>query len=635
MIAKKQMSRLKVAAALAVPTIAVCNLSVPQARAADWVDPVSGSWLDGTKWSTGVAPTTAADTGILSAAGTYTVQFNMQTGQQAGGAIIGNAASGVQTANVVGPTNSGAINITIGNNGILRQSDVNLGGPAIAGAGVITIQNGGRYELLKRNPGNHNVDIQAGGVWEILTDLTTVTTSTSALSANTTVSIANTGQISGAGNLSFGGNGMRVDGTGTIGGTGMLLGDASTSRGVTWGSVTVNRNWQDNLNAVHLVPGAVLTINGEYTATRSTSGGTTPQFATSVADTNATISGSGNITYANATTSTNPFGGDSTGTNGSFGGDLTFDGSGTLTINNTNTGILRIMSSNLNLKRDTVFAATSTGVFELHSATTTLGTKVNVTGNGTTLTVASGTVVRAADQGRRLTANGGGEIFLAGATLEGNSNATDWNLRIGQTTAGALTLGAGTTNTFRRYTTNANRYYAYLDANATVNVGANSILKLTETNLRVDITSTAGWGFRDGGDIRITSNNVFLEALGNNNGDGNKNTNFVEEQALHIDRLSFESASSIVLNLWENANNDGGAADTAIYVNTLDVTGMAAGQTIDVAGLAGAEKLYYRTLVGNAAVIAGNADIVFVPEPASLALLTLGAGGLLRRRKRI
>jgi hypothetical protein len=612
MCENKMKNNAKLAAAIAATLAA----GLQWTNAAEWNNNAGGNWNVAENWTPNDVPDTTDEDASINLDGTYTVAWNLGSVAKVDNVTIGTTTtSGTQTLQT---SNSGAPsfnNMTIGPRGIFYQPNQNIGG-ATNGSGTITIQNGGIYRITGRNSGGHNVDINAGGTWEILTGTTTA-------SANALITV--NGLITGPGTLKLNSNGISFAGNGVIDNAGLLEGDFTNMRVHRWGgSVTVNRDWDDGLNGLALLPGASITLNGNYTASRTSQNAT---FNTD-GDGTGTVLGSGSISVT-STGSGNPmpFGGIGTNTNGTVGGTMTFAGTGSLSLTAGSIQIFRLMSANLNLQRDTTFSGTSTGFFEQAS-----NNKINVSGATTTMTVNSGAVIRAADQNRQINVNGGAELALNGGILEGLSDGTDWNLRIGQSTAGTLTLKAGQTSTLRAHTSHVtNRYHALLDANASVNAETGSVLQLAGANLRIDITDSSNWGLKSAGEIRIAGNDVTLEALSNDLG----NLVSVAVQPLSIATLSFaDFGSDVLLNLWDNTDNDGAGADTALYVQTLDLSELLSGRTLEIGGLAGTERIYYETLVNPNNVAFDSAKIVqVVPEPGSIGIV-LAAGGLLMVRRR-
>jgi hypothetical protein len=97
------MSRMKAVALAATLLCALlgtlrADTSAAAACTTRWIDPVSGSWFDGTKWSGGTAPT-AADVVCIDVDGTYTVGVS---GWAVAQSLVLGAASGTQTLRLSG-----------------------------------------------------------------------------------------------------------------------------------------------------------------------------------------------------------------------------------------------------------------------------------------------------------------------------------------------------------------------------------------------------------------------------------------------------------------------------------------------------------------------------------------------------
>jgi fibronectin-binding autotransporter adhesin len=121
------------------------------ARAAtvSWLNPVSGNWSDGTKWSGGLAPA-VSDSADISVAGTYTVTLDVNPGAQSIG--LG-GASGRQTLSAAGRTIAAPGGVFLRGNGELRLVNASTVSGPVHNAGTVVVQGVGQtswrcYDLI-------------------------------------------------------------------------------------------------------------------------------------------------------------------------------------------------------------------------------------------------------------------------------------------------------------------------------------------------------------------------------------------------------------------------------------------------------------------------------------------------------
>ncbi len=590
-----------IAAALAVPVAAY-------AQSIEWINPAGGNWNDTGNWDGGEIPDIASESASINADGTYTVNANQ--GVNLSDVTLGTTSTaGKQTVNLNTFSGFNFANMTIGPNGVFqRHQNGNLGG-----TGTLTIQNGGLFSQsgTDKGVGGHHIVVEAGGQFHIA--------SGAALSPDGNTHLTINGTLSGEGRINGDQNGHVYSGSGTI----ELAGGIDLAgRGSVWSGLTVNSDI--TARGAFLIPnGQSITLNGTFTNTNGTRG-----FGPQNNGETATVTGAGDI---NITTSTADLrlGGANGNNNG--GGTINFTGTGALNLAaHGETGYISITSSTMNIQRDTTISGSDGGYVRIGGD----NNAVNVRGTGNTLTINAGGILlidSAFHEARSFNVYDGAELLLNGGSILGKTGDGGPIVNIGQSTAGTLALAAGTHSVLGASTTgNGSAPQVQLHANATVSAGAGASLTLAGAQVQIDITNPGQWGWDTAGAILIADNATRFEALSDDLGDAT----LPGDTGFSLKTLGFtDSGEDPVFTLFDNTNNDGlGSGDVALYVETLDLSGLNAGRTLTLAGFDGAERVYYLNLVNPNNVTLGANYVQIVPEPAALGLL--GLAGLLSLRRR-
>ncbi len=600
----------------------------PAVHAASWTNNAGGDWSDPANWSPADVPNAAGETAEINLDGDYTVDAN--TGVNIDSVTIGaTSASGTQTLQLDTFSGFNFGDMTIGANGVFnRAMNGNVGG-----TGTITVQNGG--QLIQsgstKSLGSHDLTVDVGG-------LVTVTAgNTLSLTANRTYTI--NGQVGGDGDLNANANGIIYAGTGVIGGGGVL--DLGSSRPSLWrDNLTITRDVIAVSPALRIADGDSITIDGTFTQN-----GGNRSFGAENANDSASVLGSGdvNINQIDSSGDSLRLGGGGSSINSAA--TFTFAGTGTLNFNITGSDDVSITATQFNLQRDTTINGSSSGRF-VHEGGN--DGKIDVTGAGNTLTLASGVyyLENRFFENKVLTVNNGAGLTMAGGSLVGdvsNTDAGEEEVRIGVGSAGVLALTAGATSAFETEAAadgenDDDNLRIVLGANASTTAGANAVLELKSVDFAIAMTNDADWGWDQNAtlkfiDVATGNANVArdgrFEALSSDQG------NVVDLDALSfvIDTLAFGS-DDMTFTLMETTDNDGGGDDSVLYVRTLDLS-MLSGGTLDLDGVLG-NTVYYLNLINpNNVTLSDGEWVQIVPEPGSLALSALGLLLIARRRRRV
>lgn len=583
-----------------------------QSDAATWINTSGGTWQTASNWSPADVPNTNTEDAAIETDGTYTVLVgnNSVTGNITLGTTT---TSGTQTLHQNYSSGFTFTTLTIGARGVYYQQ-YNNGGTAT------TIQSGGRMETSSTNVRAvaGALNIHSGG------ELVTSTGGGASLPANITHTI--NGTVSGGGLLRTSGPGISLTGTGTVGGTGNFEFNNAVHL---LGGLTISRPVVSTGVSVLVADGVTVTFDNTFSQT-----GGTRSFGPRENGNSATVDGSGaiNITANSGNTTGSTalrFGGANTNNNGA--GTLTIQGSGVLTLSSMpdSGGWIDLSAGTLNLKRDTVISG------DVRMLNNTTGA-INVSGAGNVLALQSTGILAMENNSsdtRTVRVNDNGTILLNGGVISGRSGASGAaQLVVGQTTSGTLELGAGITSTFRRSAGGSGSDpILHLHAAASVTAGVNSVLVLERAGLRSDMTNPANWGLDTQGEIRVASDGVSIEALVDDLG----SEVALASVGFSINELSFmDPGADFALTLTDNTDNGGAGADRALYVGTLDLSGLVSGRALGLSGLGGNERVYYQTLVNpNGALLDSSKYIQMVPEPASLSLLAITGVFAMRRRR--
>ena len=566
-----------------------------------WINSSGGYWTNAINWQGGVVPT-INDAASINVDGTYNVTARGTNTAQ--NITVGTStSSGMQTL-VIDAAYKGWLvfsNMTVGNRGVLFYGDNSF----FPGTGTVTVLDGGK---LRRGTGgsngsfaDHDLWIQPGASWSI----TNGATHTLVSNAKTVVYTID-GTLDGAGTLGFNNNLSRTWLTGT-GLVSVAKFDLNNYNGNLFlgGSLTINSTVIQS-NAISsctvLTNEASITFNGPYLMER---GGNLFQLFTNA--TTATVLGTNVISIVNNNAGNNAqLGGfKTTGTAGS----LTIGGSGLLDVCQASPGGKTINFgaglSPLNLQRNARFWATTNPAASFQP----LGNlTLNLSGN--TLTIDTNFVLRlhrGANSVMNVTNNA--TLVMRQGIFEGNGTPKNYNLTIGSESKGTLMFSGAGTNLFRRSADNTVTNYALtvsLGTNAVVNPELGSILSLQDCQLAIGITNSASWGWKSQGMIEVNSNAV-VEALSTDRG---RSVDFFSV-GLGVSELSLSapaSSTKMSISLWNAGapDNDGDSVtDAALYVKTLNLSGLPAGASVTLTngtGVAsGTARVYYSRLIGGSA----------------------------------
>jgi len=553
---------------------------------ASWTNVAGGIWNDAYNWNNSAIPGPNTNVSI-NASGAYTSEYTSAGPvDEVAHLYVGTTSgSGTQTLQLNNYALT-ASNVVIGPRGAF----LNNWNGRLEGQGDFEMRNGAVWTKTGGGGGDigdHHLLVNAGATVSIGTGVQLPVYQPGTRNLTNVIN----GEITGAGDLYINEKDQSVfwTGTGTISvatislnnNNGYLFLDDTLTI-----SSTIDHSDGNANNRSIFMDGSDTTFNGAYWH----NGNARVFFANESTD-SFTVRGSGDITITNVNTT--GFTGAHVGDNG---GTATFAGTGDLRLYNTGAGTKRIQirGTTINLQRDT-FIGASDDVTDAYCKTEN-SSDINVSGSGTVLTIETNGVLRLDNENKHLNVNSNATFALSGGVFEGNANptASAWNLRIGEGTAGTLTLAADTNSTFRRYST-GNPLFVLLDSYAVVSASVGSEMHLDNVRMGVAMTDGGNWGLKSAGSVVLDEDSYF-EALSTDNGELVTATS----QEFYLNELKVRSSDNLTLTLWNDgaADNDSDSTtDSALYVKTLDLSEMSGGTTLSLGtSEIGSPKLYYQSL---------------------------------------
>ena len=593
------------------------------AQSATWINASGGSWNTAANWQDGILPDAATDAAI-NADGSYSVSVAGNNPlSRAKDVFLGTTSSdGLQKIAVSSATQNSTLffdNMTIGSRGVFEYGNNSF----MMGTGLVIVADGG---VINRNNGGsqgsfhaHDIWVQQGGKW-------TIDTGTSQTIGNQTKTVVHVidGEIDGDGAMEFNNNGSVtwLRGSGRIAVSKLALNDWN---GNLWlgGTLTIDSSIvltnANNANLT-LTNGAAITVNGPYWQNKSGfflrlfEGGTA-----------ATVTGTNAICLVSDTAGSNIRIGGFKQNGGT--GSLTLAGSGTLDIcQKLSDWSINVLSHlvPLNLQRDTRLWTTIENPAFMHP-------EGNFTLNvsGSTLLVDTNFVLRMhRGANSKLFVTNNAVLALRSGVFEGNGTATDYNLDVGSGSKGTLAILGGGTSVLRRSASTSPANYpltARLGANAVVDPSAGSILSLRDCRLAVAMTTPASWGWKIRGTIELQPDS-FMEAMSTDLG-RSIDVNNVGFGIRELRLAAPSGTTAATVSLWnaDAADNDGDSAtDAALYVKTLDLSGLPAGAVVSLGAgsgvTAGAQRVYYAKLVGGTAAQLDARFVALAPTATLIAI---------------
>ncbi|MEI6167929.1 MAG: hypothetical protein WCS52_12100 [bacterium] len=578
-----------------------------------WLDATTGIWTNPARWVGGVAPVSTNDISI-NVDGDYSSQWKNDIQRIDVGAIdIGTTTgsgthtllltgSAIQRAGINGP-------ITVGPHGVFEQMmELSSLSTALTEAASVTIRSGGVWKSTSTDDRQWSAGkdrtfaIDAGGRVEI-----------GAASGFTFGTIdyspflfTNNGTITGPGRLNAiaGSAKVAITGSGTIDGPGLLYIRYNSS--VTFGgTLTCNRTLiqtdPPNMGSIYFMDGANVTMNGDMVWTN-----VQRAFHVQTSGASAVVGGAGvvDITFNNVASS---FGGkdnSQTGTN-------LLAGTGRLFLRTAGNTVDQYF--NLFILSRTGAVSGAGGMYRINYGRSMLISGVNgcfAMGAGTTLHVARDVTYTSHSY---LRIHNGGTLSMSGARMEGYAADSDpyaFHFSDDQSAA-TFDIVANTTNTVTGAALDQTLKMR-LGTNAVVNVGANSMMTLSNAVLHVAMTNSAQWGWAAQGTLAIGTN-VQMEALSTDHG---YNVS-VADEPFSINRLAFVSDNSTL-----TLTNSVGAGKKALYVKNLDLSALSPGATVNLQGFSGAERVFYSNLLNpNNATFVTPAEWVLIPSEATMIII--------------
>lgn len=599
------MSGRRVACGGLVPVVTLWTAATAGAVTAYWSNTAGGSWSTAGNWLDSLKPGPGTNVDI-NANGTYTTTANF-AGVAVSNVAVGTAsASGVQTLDI-GNSALAAADITVGLRGRLRNGD----NGNINGSGTVTLQsgaNGFKDGSSGGTIGNHNLVVEGGASWTIgdgATDKFTQDTS-----ANTTFTI--NGVADGAGILENNELTYRVlmTGTGQVNVAKWTLNN-NNGRVFLGGSLKIKSLFDHGTGANNrsiLMNGADITFGGRYISTNTSSGA--QYFLVDTNTSSATVRGTNEIRIVQQG-STGRFTGAHTG---SDGGTVTFEGPGPLYLRTEGSGIIQLRATTVNLRRPTTLTSDGGSGYIRKEA----GAAIVVAGTNT-LTIGTNAVLHVPDQTRVLKITSGATLKMDGGRLRGTSNDTAdrWNVQVGRGSRATLAISSATNSVFFRDPAASNPMRVLLGSNAVVTAAAGGVLNLQRTRLYVAMTNAADWGLKGAGTLAFGDTNI-VEALTSDRG-----TNVVlSAMPFAVNRMAVLTNANFALTLWNQGHVDNdrdGTNDAALYVGTLDLTGMQSGRSLSLAGSGiAAPRLYYSALTNPNGATLGAGVLKLAPQTATV-----------------
>ena len=564
-----------------------------EAETAVWVNAAGGPWSTAANWQggNGPGPGTNAD---INMDGTYTSSVSgVSTALDV--AVGTTSASGVQTLNV--GQSLTFTNLTVGPKGIVTYAN----NSTFNGDGVVTVSGGG---LLARTSGSrqggfsdHDVVVEPGANWTFAAGCVQSIWSP----VNREVNYRIDGAMGGGGVLNLNNNGKRgwFTGNGSISVAAIVFnadnGYLYMAGGLTVDSAIIQTNSKAGKGTLILSNNASLTLNGPYSFQKA---GNMLMVLTN--DDSVALGGTNVIqVWHDDSGSDCLFMGYKSNTSYVVGGTLTLAGSGSLEIYEGSTNKqVKLQAAALNLQRDARFWGANGAV----AVRATGPLSLNASGAGRTLTLDTNAVLNLWNSNTVLNVNGGMTLALRDGTLEGGSKgpAVYTNVVVGLGSAGTLALREGSTNLFRRTAEVTNPLCVLLGPEAVVSPEPASVLQLSVCSLAAGITNGSSWGWKTQGSIECLSN-ATVEAMSSDRG-----TNVLfSADPFGVKSMACSCANNMTLTLANaGADNDkDSTTDAALYVDTLNLSGMGVGTTLGLAGAGIVEpRVYYATLVNPAGV---------------------------------
>ena len=583
------------------------------AQTAVWINASGGLWSNTANWLGGNPPGPGTNVDI-NANGTYT--STAQGSSTCANLAVGTASTtGTQNLAIDGTQTSPLTfsNLVVGSRGVFSYGNNSF----MYGTGLVTVAAGGQ---LVRSSGaaqggfySHDIAVQGGGRWTIAAGATHSVPSDVGRAVTYTIN----GALDGGGTVDFNDNNNPVflTGTGRLDVTQITL---NNNNGLLYlgGTLTINSAViQSNAisSAVVLTNGAVVTLNGPHIM----QGASSALLVLTNTD-SATVTGTNLISVRHDDGGRyGVFTGCKSGAGGT-GGSITIGGSGNLEVYQASTLSLRVNAAVLNLQRNSRFWAT-TNAAAIRPAGPLV---INANGPGTTMTLDTNIALRLWNSTIILNVTNGATLALRNGILEGGNNGGTLctNVFVGRGSAATLAFRAGSTNLFRRSSEGISSLCVTLGANANVAAEAGSDLQLQDCRLAVAFTNASAWGWKSDGVVEFLTNS-FFEAMSSDRG-----TNVLfSAQPFGVKSMRFSCPVSLTNTLFNggSTDNDGdGLTDSVVYVETLDLSGMAGGTSATLAGSGiTAPKLYYANLINPNNVTLGANIMALEPQNATVGCL--------------
>ena len=587
---------------------------VVSAQTAVWNTAVNGNWTNAANWLNSNLPGDGTNVSI-NYDGTYT--NTVSATQYAGNIEVGDtSSSGTQTLTLADGTTLACSNLMIGARGVVTHGHNTY----LNGTGLVTVANGGllirRISASTVGYGSHGITIQAGGRYYMGDKTFTIYDNPIRETAFTI-----DGAVDGVAGSGFSANNQGTSNRMWIVGTGVVNvpfsldtynGNVYLGGSLTLNAMIIHSNAVVDKASTILSNNASITLNGAY---MHSGNGNVLLVWTNTAS--AVVTGTNLISISHNASGDMTFTGAKVG---SAGGTLTLAGTGSLDVYQGGTGLIKLSANVLNLQRNSRFWGTnSAGTVRPTGAFT-----LNVSGSGKTMTLNTNIVMNFWNSNTVFNVSGGATLDLRGAILEGGSkgSALVTNVLVGVDSAATLLLKANTTNLFRRAADTTYALSVLIGSNATVSAETGSVLKLENCRFNVGLHDSAGWGWKSAGAVTIGTGVVF-EAMNTDRG------TLLPEGAtdFSIKELRLQAPGNVTLTLFNggSSDNDGDLqTDSAVYVDLLDVSGLAGGAAVSLAAASGSgiatPRVYYRR-VYNPNNVTLDANILYAPPRGSMMLI--------------